>query len=489
MVYAPLTRAYFFEDDFPVLFELANDPLPVAILRPFLGHAHAVRNLIFWATLATFGPSAEAFQATVLAGHLVAVALLFVVALRLTDSVLVACLVALVWGTCPTSEGTLGWYSVFGHTLSTIFTLAALAIVMKARDDPRGLTTWRIVACAILLALGATSFGGGLGLALTFPVVLWLLVSRDLARPPCVAMGAIVVATLVAYFGQRLAFAVLGGVHDDGLVGDILLQLPPGYAADLLAQFIGYGVTALVRGPFETIVPWPALSSTAVLALLCVLLLAALVLATSRDRRATAAMLALATAAYGAVVAGRGAQFATIGAPASVMAATLRYHYAAQAFLVLALGVGLSTLLRRVPANVAASLVSVCVVAVLAAHLTRPHVFDHHARSRAATGRALADVRRAAMAAPPASVVRVRNRAFEGTQFAGRSPERFPGIAALFVIFEPDDVIAGRRIVFEASQDLVAAAQRRGGRIATLLVPTLDGWPDSPVRPTDVVER
>lgn len=482
LVYAPITRIYFHEDDFFLLYELTNDSFLTAILRPYLGHANLVRNLVAGATLGIFGPRPEAFQATVLVGHLVAVGVLFRVILQVGHSALVACLGALLWGTCPTHIGTLGWYAAFGHTLCTIFTLLAFGIVVAARDDPRGLTPRRILACALLLAASATSFGAGLGLALAFPAVVWLLAPpRRSLRPAAIATVAIPALALAVFVGQRLAFAALGApVEDEQSIMLNLELLDPAYAANLLAQFVGFGIASLVAAPFVVEVSWPSPGPVAAVALVALGVLRGAWRGTARERRVLLACVVLVGAAYGSVVAGRSGLMAAFGMVPERIGTVARYHYAAQAWLTLAIATATAILLRGLRPAAARALACVAIGAVVVGHLVRPHTYEESPRVRAGVAYTLARIRTAAAAVPPGDVVRIRNEPFRAAPILAKQPLVFPGIAGVFLVFHPGDEVDGRRVVFEAPRAQVDDARRRGGPIAALLVPPPDGQPDPP---------
>jgi hypothetical protein len=188
----------------------------------------------------------------------------------------------------------------------------------------------------------------------------------------------------------------------------------------------------------------------------------------------------LALAAYGSVVVGRAGLMPMFNILPENGGTASRYHYAAQAWLVLAIATAWAVVARRLPATTARALVAAGIVAVLAGHLLRPHPYDLHPLERTMVAKTLAEIRAAAAAAPPGDVVRIPNRPYGGAPILRRRPFVFPGIAAVFLVFHPDDTIDGRRIVFEAPRDHAEDAQRRGGRIARLLVPPPDGRPDPP---------
>lgn len=481
VVYAPIIHIFFHEDDFFLLFQFANDPLLLSLVRPYLGHANLVRNVVFGATYAAFGPVSEAFQATVLVGHLLTVALLFAVIHRVTRSALVACFGALLWGTCPASIGTLGWYAAFGHTLCTLLTLLAFGVVLRAYDAPDGLTPRRIVACILLLAAGATSFGAGLGMALAFPAIVWIFARpRVGTRPALVATVAIPAAAAALYLGQRLVFHALGGTENEQLVMLGIQLIDPRYAAALLVRYFGFGIASLASGPFLDTPPWPTLGMDVLVGVVGMLTLLAAWLGTPRERRVLLAVLVLAAAAYGSVVAGRAGLMKIAAVTPAKAAMALRYHYAAQAWLALGLSTALAILLARMPRRAAHALASAAVAVVLASHILRTHPYDFKPRVRLAVAETLDRVRAAAAAAPPGETVRIANERFRGAPILARRPAVFPGTSGVFLVFHPGSEVDGRPIVFEGTRAHVALARARGGRIASLLVAPPDGQPDPP---------
>jgi len=477
--YRGIVYNYFFADDFLNLYELANLPLGDYLLRTHAGHALLVRNLVFWATVETFGPNSVAFFWTVLVGHVIAVAVFFAVALRATGSPAISCLGAVLWGTCPTSVGTLGWYSVFGQVLATVLVLAGLWLLLGAQTDPRGMSARRIGVCGVLFVTSAWCFGVGLAAIAMSPLVIWLL-----APPPGLSRGAWVATALIPlaaagiYVAQSLAAPACITPHDEPALLT-LADLP--HAVRSFIDLVGFGTAALVRGPWSARVPWPSTGSLAVAAAAAVVLAGGLVAGARTTRRLLVALAVLAVGTYAAVALARAPLYVLLDWAPSKVAATARYHYLAQAALALAVCVSLHALSTRLPPRVGSAVIVVALALVLHAESRRLHVFDHHASSRIAVEMLLGGVRRAAAAAPPGTTVRVRNRAFpQASPFIAYRPETFPGTAALFMIFFPENEIDGRPVLFEAQNPRVLEARKEGGRITTLLVPPADGYPDLP---------
>ena len=95
---------------------------------------------------------------------------------------------------------------------------------------------------------------------------------------------------------------------------------------------------------------------------------------------------------------------------------------------------------------------------------------DDWSMQRRETAAVLGAIRQAALAQPPGSDVRIRNQPFAPVGMLV-TPDEFPGWAAAFVIFFPDDTVEGRRVRFTTSNQEALAGARDGRRSATVLVP------------------
>src|SRR5262245_41607305 len=75
-VYHPITRNFFFADDFVHLTEIVSEGPLLFLLRPFGGQAFLARNLVFLTTYKIFGVDPVPFMWSVFLAHLLNVALL-----------------------------------------------------------------------------------------------------------------------------------------------------------------------------------------------------------------------------------------------------------------------------------------------------------------------------------------------------------------------------------------------------------------------------
>src|SRR5262249_1237703 len=92
---------------------------------------------------------------------------------------------------------------------------------------------------------------------------------------------------------------------------------------------------------------------------------------------------------------------------------------------------------------------------------------DHHADARAGTREVVSSIWLAGAAVPPGGTVHIEKRHFVPGPFA---PTLFPGWAAVFVIFFPDNVVDGRRVYFVERNPAVLAELCPGRRTTSLLV-------------------
>ena len=111
----PITLNYFFGDDLLTLYQVLNQPLGETLLAPYGGHELIVRNALLAALYGLFGANAGVYYWMAVLTHVANVALLAVLIRTLTASERLACFGAVLWGTAPVTEGTIGWYAVYGH--------------------------------------------------------------------------------------------------------------------------------------------------------------------------------------------------------------------------------------------------------------------------------------------------------------------------------------------------------------------------------------
>jgi hypothetical protein len=478
LAFLPITRGYFFADDFAALYALANGTGERWLVTPTGGHLLFLRNLAFAATWAVGGVDPRPYMWSALATHLVLVGLLFALVRRATGQTLLAAVVAALWGTCRTDAGTLEWYAVYGQALATL--LLAVVLVFMMRDEGRGtrVGAGRALVWGALVLAGSTCFGTGVAIALLYPVVLLLMFGRARLTPGAVGV-ALAVPPLMAALYVTVHLVSGPALEPDSplehltSVGDDL----PLYG-EFFVHLLAAGAASLVLGAAWERAAYPDVASMLAAALVAAVVVAGAVAGTPRTRRLLATTLLLAAGAYAVVAAGRAALYDLMGArhgqeAVTFGATTARYHYLAQFALAAALGVALGGVLARLavarPLRIATA--SAALAAIVVATWLRPPPIDTHAGvRRAALALRTAIHADASRAAGPVALL--QNRPWgAGGPLLGIRPERFPGRAGAFIVFFPGDVVGGRQIRFEAPEAEVMAARATGGRIATLLVP------------------
>ena len=467
-VYLPITRNFFYAEDFFTLYRLVNGGFLRFVLEPEAGHVYVVRNGLVYLFDALFGPRPLAIFAAVLATHLLNVALVFAIVRRLTGSVRLACFGATLWGTSPVQEGALGWYAVYGQVVATAIVLAVLRDLVHRAEDahdvrPRSVWAW----CGLLL-LASTCFGVAVGVALVFPAVAVLL--RPGLRTRAALWRPLVVlpfATVALYAGLHLLWAETSGESVAG-VWDLLGGWMS--VASMLVHLAGAGIAGTVLGGVYPAARYPAPLALAALAAFAAALAFASVRAGRAARRHAAAVAVVALACYATIAAGRAELFVALHRPLAPAAAAFRYHYLASA----ALTVVVCWVLHRVSTPAMTrwpNAVLVGALAALALSLRAAPAIDHHDQARRETTEVLDTARTHAAAAPPGSTVYIENRRFASVAiFVVEHPALFPGWAAVFLVFQRRNVLDGRTVQFVARDPRELEAAHRGGPIAALLV-------------------
>ena len=464
IAYAPIVNCYFFSDDFLNLYQIANFGLGRYLLTPNGGHLLLSRNLVFYFSHALFGNEPTYYYACALLLHLVNVALLFHLLRRLTGRRELACFGAILWGTSPTSEGTLAWYAVFGQVMGVTTTLIILsrAASLAARDQwpaRREIAVWYLLAL-----IGATAFGTGLALAAILPLALWWLLPRHAPgarrRPPLVSLPVVVP---LLYGALMVAYATVSGqtAAEQTLRAAMLSDV--GAIALTLARLSALGLTRLLLGFWHVALPDP--SWQLVMSLSALAVGGAAFFSSPRQRRTLAAALVLALASYGAIALARGALLLSFAE--DVIPRVTRYHYAGQIFLTMALCAALAPLFGRAARWTRSAALAAWLAATITAYLLLAPAIDLHDEARAQTHAALREIHTAIRAQPAGADVILRNAFFRPLPLPG---EFFPARAAVFVIFFPANTVDGRRVFFLERRPATLKAAATGRRTATLFV-------------------
>jgi len=469
VVYRDVLRSYFWNDDFAWLFVLHEHGLAQFLFTPMGGHSLVARNALIAVLDALVGLDPRLWFATVLLTHVANVALLARLVWLTTGSAGLAGIGALAWGTCPAASETLGWYAVYGQAAATTCLLAAcnrIASLARTQTPP---ATRDLALVTALLVLSSLFFGTAIAVALAWPAVIALLVPGSVGSARRLVRVLAVSAVVVGLY----SVLQLIGVRLFGAGGDpsrVLAWLGERYWAAVvaLAHLVRVGTTSLFLGPWWAPGAQSDATSWGVLAVAIVGWTAAAWRASGRLRGTLVAWLLLALVIYAAIAAARGPTAGPIFQRTSAqVGGTLRYHYVPQAFLAVATCAALSLLGRR-RALVAGG---AWVLLLLGGQLLHGVDVDLHETTRERVTSALAAVEREIAAAPIGTTVQLQNRPLS-MGWLPNSKETPPGLAALFAIVHPNNVVDGRAVQFiEPREPVRERARLREGRTLTLLIP------------------
>jgi hypothetical protein len=465
LVYGPLTKNSFHQDDFLNLQSIANEPLLGYLLAPAGGHVLILRNSLFWASYRVFGTATAWWFGTVLLTHLVNVGLLCALLLRLTGGRRLACFGATLWGVAPAQEGTLGWYSAYGHAVvATFLLLVLLGVARRWRSEERLRPGETVRWCALLLS-GATAFGVGVGVAAAFPLVIVLLFpGARAARGLRLGVFLLPVVVLAGYVAVHELYAMAFGAPTDVALMFLLGMLSYWTnVVHMLLHLFAAGMTALVASFAHLPGTYPDATGYAVAASFTAAFFLGLAASGARERRLLLALAVVTFAAYAVIAAGRGTFFAKNYLMRAYGAAEPRYHYVATIPLAAILCVLFDRLgsALALPARARTALLVVWLAAMTALWARTSWRIDPHQRDREATEQVVATIDRTIRAAPAGAPASLVNQRFP--------PAVFAGWAAVYTIFFPSD--ADGRVYFVEADPAVRAIGLPGSRLAAVMVP------------------
>lgn len=459
MVYFPITRSYFYLDDFMNLYHIVNDGVLQYLVRENGGHILLSRNTLFYLTFQIAGPTPELFFWSALVTHLLNVWLLFLLITRLTGRPGLASFGAAFWGISPLNEGTLGWYSVYGHAvvgtaLLIVLVQASGCVVAQQPPSRRMRCFWYLLAL-----VAATSFGTGIGIAMALPFVLWLLLYPIERRPPLLSLVAVVPA--VYFLLTRLyEHTSSAAAPARSIVSGVFSSLPAVWS--LFTRLTSFGIAEWATGfVFPTPAPLPGWTLALLVATLTLLFAVALSPATVRRRLAAGTLIVV--AAYGTISMGRGALMAI--APDELIQRLTRYHYTAAIGLTMLLCLILAQLGRRIGAVVGCAMLVAWYAIAIVSYARSDFVIERHQLERDQTREVLDAIRAAIEAQPPGATVRIQNAPFPPFPLSAY----VPGWAAAFTMFYADNIVDGRRVEFVEPAQHILVGHRHGRRIGRVL--------------------
>ncbi len=456
----PVTGNYFYADDFYHFYRMRNLPLLEYLFEPHGGHLLPTTYGISYLLFLFAGTRPEPYFWSALATHLLNVALLCLVIRRVTASNRLACFGATLWGTSPVLEEAVEWHAVYGHVLLGTWLLGLLLELTGAEQRGRA-TRWACIRWVVLLLLAATSFGVGIGIVLVAPVVAFIVLRDSPSRRAIVTLAGLVAAALpLLYVGVQALF----GHHERPMIGSV------GAIVALLGHLMGYGIARTSLGTLCPQHEFPGALGAGAIILFAGAVVAVWRWGSPRDRRYVHTFLLLALGGYLMIAMGRAVFY---GMNRGLVGNADRYQYVGPLLVALCWCVALSELDRRgrVTSGSRTAVLLVAVAAIVGGHLAlpRPPIY-HFGWSRQETARVLGQILAQIAKAPEGQDVFIENQRFLPLgPFADQVT--VPGWAALFVIYFPDNVVAGRRVHFVVSDPRALEFGKHGLRSATLLVP------------------
>jgi hypothetical protein len=157
---------FFHYDDSLHLYRIVNTNWLEFLVTMHGGHLLITRNAVFLLNYELFAGAPAGYFWFALVTHLINVVLLFALVRGLTGSASLACFGAALWGILPAHEGTIGWYSAYGHALASTFVLLVLLGVVRA-----AYTTARSPDCARLDDTARSRYQLRVGIGSGVPIV------------------------------------------------------------------------------------------------------------------------------------------------------------------------------------------------------------------------------------------------------------------------------------------------------------------------------
>jgi hypothetical protein len=402
--------------------------------------------------------------------HAVNTALLFATVWSFTRGARLACLGAAAWAVAPLNEGVLGWYTNFGQALLTIIILLVLARMGRYAREPQPPPLREVTVWAVLMLIGALTWGYGIGVAIAFPVIaVVMLGAARLTRTARAILFALapVVLLLFASFGPR------GG----------LLSTPVD-AAIMMLHLVAFGSTSLVAGFWDWPLDYPSAIAYVIGMIVAVIACAGFALGSPSARRILLGVGLLLLASYGSVALGRGSMGRLMGDP-SYSASSLRYHYVSTAMLAIAMCVALAQIGARL--RVAAPWSDVLLWAwlgyAIVGYRYSGWTIDHFDAERRRVEAALQGMRAAVAQTPPDQPVFIVNQPFAPEFGVGTFPF-FAGWASLYTIYfrEPP----GRPVYFIDRAAAKWCAALPNSALARAVVPLPESRPDEAMCPARI---
>jgi hypothetical protein len=301
------------------------------------------------------------------------------------------------------------------------------------------------------------------------PLLAFLLLPPGHARRRSVRVLSLVAAATPLFYGAVHRIATVLYSNDDTLRTALSGLRAWRRMGGIVWELVQFGTLHLLMGPIRPAVQLPGWLAPTVCALVATGLLLVSLTTSAARRRQIAGALALTLSCYALIAAGRTHMMAP---GAGLEAAQLRYHYVATLPLILALCIAAREVASRLSVGVAvknAALAAYLAVALLSYAWLGPRLV-HQDYARREVNKALSAMRAQIAAQPSGATVTIANRSLSLAVSSLWNPRTlFPGWAGLFMMFFPENVVDGRRVVFTDPDPKVVAAHALG-RSASLII-------------------
>lgn len=478
-VYHPLVGMYFFADDFVCMFNIENLGFFRFFVQPFGGHLLFTRNAVFYLSYVLFGFDPGPYHWMTLLTHLLNVWLFFRVTRRWTGSAALACLGAALWGCSPLCLGTIGWYSVYGQTLVGTIALFLLDRVGMRAERPERIPGRVALGWYVLLLAGVSCFGTGIGVAMVFPAVLFLVVPSAFRQPGLrAAFLGLLVLVPVIYFGfQRLLYPLLvvqpmsEYIHQNAA----LSRYQP--IVVMLWHLVAFAVTGLAQGFAFVPNDYPGTASQVAAPIYLGALALVFVASDALTKRRIAALVLLCLAIYTLVAMGRSNVYLMFHYEPSASARQARYHYVGTIPIAMLFAMMLGQVTRWTRGRwVVPAIALLAWIGVTShAYFTTGFRIDQRLAIRRYVSTSQRAIAAQIEAVPPGQPVTIENAESPsfvlGPMLHGLE---FPGLAGLFVLTYRSNVVGDRQARFVERNGVVLGASRNPAtnhRLAGLLVP------------------
>ena len=198
---------------------------------------------------------------------------------------------------CPLAVATIGWYAVYGQAMVATFLLLVLAGVGRLAESGTPVARWQAWTWYALLLAGTMCFGTGIGVAMVFPAVLFLLLPAAWRQPRVrLAYLALPLMTVLLYVGVRAYAEWLEPLPGSEQFQHTMAMKGIWVAPMMLAPLLGVAIGATTLGHW--FIPTRFVDARTVIAC-CVFVLGLAIVACRGDARARRAALAMSILAVG----------------------------------------------------------------------------------------------------------------------------------------------------------------------------------------------